>query len=650
MDNSKNFQKELSFELGNGQGSINTFTGRLLFSTPDANINIESYNLRVNHVYNSHFSLPGGLSSKCGNRWKLDIEQYIYKIQDVYYYIDEVGMKHKFKLLTGTKYYDTSGLNFIFDSSTQTITMQNGVELKFTNQRLTRINYKNFSKVISYNSKNQVVSYYDTREVQNRIEFEYYDEGLIKTCSIYGAHKNKYNLEYYYDENENLIYVKKTTYKGEKKIFKYEYNSAYNITKMISYNKCQEIDFVYLGNKVVSLDSYNVEIIPIKNEVDEYLGSEFILGDDKYLGDKQYIFNEDEIIKLDSIESLTITYNLTNHKTNVTNSNNVTTVYFYDSEGRFTTALEQVDESHFKDETNKFGLDVMPTGSSTVCINNRNAHLLTSDTLSIKDINENYFAEFKNTLTKDFSGVNYYDLTCLVYLNIELLFDKVKVLVINNENAESVCGYGYLNKDAVNTWQKLNMSITLNDLNFENLKLEFIYDEELLPDDNCILLISDLKLRAGTHSDVILVNKTTNEEININDIDMISYSIQDNDNTDTINELIWSSTRISFNDLLQLKKDYFENDSTYNIVSFDNGRYKRYATNIIIKSIDRETEINLNNYDLLLRNALQHDIEVVNTIYSFETIIIGQENFKYMYIRKTGVKNIYSEEGTTNFT
>ena len=78
MDYSKINQTELSYKSSCGNAKVNIFTGRVLFEHLDASIGIKTYNLTISHVFNSHFSLPYDINTYMWNKWKLNIQQYVY--------------------------------------------------------------------------------------------------------------------------------------------------------------------------------------------------------------------------------------------------------------------------------------------------------------------------------------------------------------------------------------------------------------------------------------------------------------------------------------------------------------------------------------------------------------------------------------------
>ncbi len=641
MDNSKIYQSELPFELGNGQGSINLFTGRLLFSYQDRSVGIESHNLTINHVYNSQFSLPSRFGNKCGNKWKLNLEQYMYNENNKYIYIDEVGMKHEFEKLIGTKYYDTSGLNYIFDSSNKCITTQNGVELKFENERLVEIIYENYSKVIAYNSSGQIERYYDTKNNQNRIHFTYNDEGLLKSCYVYGANSNHYYLYYKYDSDNNLIEIKKATYKGEKQLFRYEYNSVNELTKIINYNTKQVIEYDYLLNKVKQLDIYNANIIPIKDSVDEYLGNGVIVGDNKYFGDKETIITGENIEKTDSIDIIDIVYETSNGNTKVINSNGVCNVYFYDQDGTITAVLEKVDDNEYKSNKNYTGLILMNSGSESEKIDNSNAYICTNNILSLYDVNDELLNYNKQKLIDEYNGITRFNISFYLKLVEPLLSDQVTI-TLHYDEYNKVGGYGYIKKDLLNVWQEVTIPIAIETIDFVNIKINF----KKIANSTVSFYISNMLMTVGNGIESLLINKiipNTSTEIEASIFAFHKLSeLEYLENNQLINENLWQSTKFTFNDLLQLQREYLFNDSEYHILSLNNCRLKKYVKNIKFKNLEGITNININDYNLKIMNINYNDMYGSSKKYCYEL----REDLPYLnIIQKEEYANGISREG-----
>lgn len=108
-------QSKLNFSCGAGEAKINIFTGDVEFVSSDLNIGVGGYRVEVFHVYTGHAKLE---ENYVGNRWKLNLEEYIEEIEDatgkIYLYTDAYGYTHEFERYETKdgyeKYFDRTGL------------------------------------------------------------------------------------------------------------------------------------------------------------------------------------------------------------------------------------------------------------------------------------------------------------------------------------------------------------------------------------------------------------------------------------------------------------------------------------------------------------------------------------------------------------
>ena len=107
MDNSKINQTELNYSSGAGEAKVNLYIGRLLLENQLHNIGIRSYELTLSNIYNSQLSLPSKFNTHMSPKWKLNIEQYLYKDDDKYYYIDGAGITIEFEYYSRNTFFDT---------------------------------------------------------------------------------------------------------------------------------------------------------------------------------------------------------------------------------------------------------------------------------------------------------------------------------------------------------------------------------------------------------------------------------------------------------------------------------------------------------------------------------------------------------------
>ena len=184
MDNSKINQTELTFNSNAGEAKVNLYTGRLALEQTLASIGMRTNEITLSQIYNSHLELPSRLNPHLGNKWKLNIQQYLYQENYNYYYIDASGMKIEFDYLTDNTYYDKSGLGLQLkkNSNTYTITDPLGNEMVFEYERLVKSITKeqiNITQRFEYDATGKLIKYFNESKIDNKFEFSYNSNGLL---------------------------------------------------------------------------------------------------------------------------------------------------------------------------------------------------------------------------------------------------------------------------------------------------------------------------------------------------------------------------------------------------------------------------------------------------------------------------------------
>ena len=224
---SKLNQTELKYSCGAGDASVNLFTKRLLFEHQDMSIGANSYQIGVSHVYNSDFDenvdLRYGLEESSyfktymGKGFKLNVQQYVFAIDDHYVYIDGAGYRHTFVALgDGQSYYDTSGLGLMltFENDQKVISDEAGNKMYFDAtgrlEKTVSCHNEALVKKFVYNSKGQLVLVYDNRTASNQIKMTYDNvTNLLKTmtCGNENSEKDLRTINYTYDSNGYLTEI-----------------------------------------------------------------------------------------------------------------------------------------------------------------------------------------------------------------------------------------------------------------------------------------------------------------------------------------------------------------------------------------------------------------------------------------------------------
>ena len=644
MDLSNVFQKEISLNCGQGGCSVNTFTGRLLYTFLDANINVGSYNLNVMHIYNSNLEIAPRNVELYGKKWKLNIEQYLYYENNDYCYIDSYGMKHTFKLLHDNKYYDTSGLNYILDATNRIITDSNGVTYKFNNNgQLTQINYKNYSKIIEF-SNNRIYKYYDSRDNQRYIKFEYDSDGLLNQMRIETLFEKKFIMQYYYDTNSNLYEIKKWTSKGEKKLIRYNYiaNSTWNeLNEIILLDKKEQFIIEYTYNKKISkIERYNINLQTIKNEKDVQIDNGSFINEKEYIGDKEYDFIKGNIENSQLIESINFAFEYYNsHNCTATDNNHNSCTYFFDNDGKYMLSLEKTGEASYRKSNKLIGLNVLRNGTSAVNINNFNAILFDDKIISLSKYDNEHsmdrFNDFKAQVETSFEKESNFNLSFYLKLTGELISDKITVKITGNDNQTS---FGYINKKAVDCWQEVNIPIKLVEKKFYDIMITFEMDET----DPVGYYIADMKLSPSNYNKVFLFDTINNTKVNLNNLEKIKF-IDYINNVEVEQLNLWKDVSMSLNDFIFLMKDYHVNSSdSYHTLSLNSGTLKYYAKDI--KFIyNEDKEISLDSCKIIYETVNSIGDGFTEETYYFDEINYNQTIEKYFCIDTIGKKIV--EEG-----
>lgn len=403
MDNSKINQTELSYKCGAGESKVNLYTGRMVFNAVDANVGTDSYELILYHIYNSHLGLPVGVNTKVGSKWKLNLQEYIYKV-GTDYYIDASGMKINFRHLYDNTYYDTSGLGMqlrLLTDQIEIIDMANNKKI-FRNNRLEEIisgeNSSIIKELIYTNNKLTLIK--DTRKPDTNIKLEYNND-LLSNIIVTVKNKEQLRLKYYYKENQ-LVMISKIVDGFEKVSTLFRYTGD-NLTYAVCYQNKSALKFTYNSvNKVIRVDTGVAKIKSTKiSSNNVFLGESIYCGEKDYVGDTTYINNYviEECITEYGRDLLTyniITYNESNSV--VKNEKGLKNVYYFNENGFMVSILESVNTSN----TNLKTLKKMPGksmlnengGDDSEIINTQNAFNLTTiseiSTSTIMSVEKNH--------------------------------------------------------------------------------------------------------------------------------------------------------------------------------------------------------------------------------------------------------------------
>ena len=546
MDNSKINQSELSYSSGAGFAKINISTGRLLYEYYNIGIGNNMYSIDVSHIYNSMFDLSKYTNTYVGNKFKLNVQQYIFIENGKYIYIDSMGYKHLFEKLSDNKYYDSEGLELLLEANNNLLTIkdqQNNV-LIFNNSKLIKsISNTSVIKIFEYDSLDRLKHIYNSNYPHLKLVFEYDSKtNLLSYIKYKNGIKVIRKINYQYNENYDLI---KIFDNDEKHMLIYSNN---NLMKVVSLKDKSTFIFDYNINgqiKSVKQGFSTIEYIE-KEKNNNYLDVHKYVNNNNYIGGK-YISREDFTIKYptiygkDLIAFNNFIYN--NNSTIVENEKALKFIYYFNEEG-YTVSEFELNNGDIYDlrTTEKYGKESMISlGSDLEKINTRNAHTINTKYVINK---ENLMKEYFESLNKyrKLKCANYINFTCDFWLKIQqnMLNSKVSIRVNSSENAQIQDEVFSCNIDtsAINSWQHITVPICIK---YQNLnEINVMFDEN---DSNKTVKIADMKLYHSGVSKYCLTNGT--EWADIDKITHIKYRVSKDSNeiSKEINSIFYLSEK-----------------------------------------------------------------------------------------------------------
>ena len=409
---------------------VNLKTGRLLFTYNIINFFKDEYNLSLDLIYNHKNELNPNMNSLLGSFFRLNINEYIQRTDNLIYYIDSLD-----RYYLSESYYETTteihkrfnnelGLTLIVyknDNTKIIITDDKGNTKEFNrlaNQSENTYYYVLTKKTIKYNSttsityfynydsSNKLVSMYNSLDNTRRIEFSYNDLGLLS--HIYINYSNIINgVKFKYNSNFDIIAIKKITNSIEEinYLLSYENNK---LKKLVNYITKESFEFSYDNNKLTE-SKIGYTDITIKESNNLYASEATYTSDliiDNYVKDDQETYDISSI-NVTSKEKYTFSYDTNTYSTLVAKVNilnptyNLPVIYNYDGEGREVSHFEVLynNPNRLKNVSIIKGIDLIGDGpDDTIKINGNNV---------ISDYCSDTYNDFDSDSLENF--LNYHD-------------------------------------------------------------------------------------------------------------------------------------------------------------------------------------------------------------------------------------------------
>lgn len=538
MDNSKMNQSELTYSCGASVAKVNLYTGRLLLEHQDVVIGKNSYEISLSHVYNSHMTLP--VNSYIGDKWKLNVQQYVYKNNDDYIYVDSSGVNHYFKVYDINKYYDASGnglilnvnnnLCIICDESDNKLYFENGILLK----SVSGLNEAIIQKFIYLDGK--LTEIYDERKPNNKLILSY-DNNKLSSILVKNGKVTNLQIEYKY-ENKLLVginYIKDNLIIDE---IRYDYKLL-KLVNAYSLNNKSLLGFEYLSEKITSVKTCNITLSDTtKNDItDIYVNDNIYTGTKNYLGEKSKNINRSianvYVKKINTIEYQKNLMNNNIYRTIVTNETNVKVVYYFNAKG-FSVGILEANNGNLNDLRTMEkdpGRSMIGIGLDEEGINRRNSYKLsTADVISTNNIMEDYLENIDTYYGNKCNKFKNFKITFWLKLLDNLTLSKVKVIIKETANSEKcVTNEVTIDRTAINSWQYITIPVNIQ---YEKIGyVEITFNEN---DPEKFFKISDMRICYDSLVKLYLSNDNGLLE-QLQDVIKIKYISKEADNS--INEI-----------------------------------------------------------------------------------------------------------------
>ena len=586
MDNSKVNQNELSYSSSAGIAKVNIYTGRLLYEYPDLTIGNNSYNITVSHIFNSNLELPEYLKTYVGEKFKLNVQQYLYYEDGNYYYLDGSGSKHEFKHLYGNKYFDIDGLGLeleINDLNYKLKDQQNNTLIFKNNKLVESISGTNElnKKIYMYDFSGKLKYVYDSRNSSSKIVFEYNKDTTFLECiklQKNGVTINK--ISYSYDTFGNLLRIIE---RDRDVILKYLNNKLMyvislknNSTYCFAYNTDSRVCSVKQGISKIK----NEDTINNKN----YCDNNNYVNDSLYVGDK-HIQNEFDIEAYPNKYGENIfTYNYFDYNdkyTIVENEKNLKIIYYFNELG-FTVSELEVDGSinNLRSLEKNGKIHMLNSGDDPEKINLQKSYLLTTtDSITHDGLMSSCFDDVQNY--RKYKCSNFINFYCNFWLKINQQIENPKIQIQINSSELTSSKYaeflGSFDPTAVDAWQFISIPIEIPYQNIDSFKVKFLENKV-----DKTIKIADMKFTYGSITKYFVGDQ--NEGIPIDEITHVTFKKYGEVNNTT--KYVNSDFYISEKDIQETYFNIFKtrklnNTSNPFVFSTCDGSQKFYVTQVV---------------------------------------------------------------------
>lgn len=492
--------QDINYEQSNigDNPTINLATGRLQYAFADCSVGNGNFSIDVAHIYNSKINSAFAEKFTCfGNKWKLNLSQYMLVDSSQYPYMDETGEIHKFVYLDSNRMYEENNAKIILTKTSSDFIISDGMGNKkyfdADGYLYKSVSGQNSTMVKRYNydAQHRLVSVYDERTVKNgliknKIELVYDNDGYLASMTAYAnATKKISRYKYSYDSSGNLIGVYLVAYNDDsqelmsKQIAEFYYENNL-LTMVINTEKDSAQLFTYEDGKISRISNGFIKEDNVATGMTDSEGAYIASGSYNNVGlqfGQTYVeksYNTYTYIYRDNSDSIAV-------ETDVSNECGITIAYFIDRLARITSSFEKAGTSLKTLNLQKERVGYSISTSSLGAINGNgifNASTFSAILDPIRIIQPNYIPVQKSV---SFSYSFWLKLN-KTYELLEAQLSYNKTTDTSNVNVTKV----YVNPQAVGAWQRVTLSIILDQVTVSaqlySIKINFLSNGVLCND------------------------------------------------------------------------------------------------------------------------------------------------------------------------
>ena len=492
--------QDINYEQSNigDNPTINLATGRLQYAFADCSVGNGNFSIDVAHIYNSKINSAFAEKFTCfGNKWKLNLSQYMLVDSSQYPYMDETGEIHKFVYLDSNRMYEENNAKIILTKTSSDFIISDGMGNKkyfdADGYLYKSVSGQNSTMVKRYNydAQHRLVSVYDERTVKNgliknKIELVYDNDGYLASMTAYAnATKKISRYKYSYDSSGNLIGVYLVAYNDDsqelmsKQIAEFYYENNL-LTMVINTEKDSAQLFTYEDGKISRISNGFIKEDNVATGMTDSEGEYIASGSYNNVGlqfGQTYVeksYNTYTYIYQTNSDSIAV-------ETDVSNECGITIAYFIDRLARITSSFEKAGTSLKTLNLQKERVGYSISTSSLGAINGNgifNASTFSAILDPIRIIQPNYIPVQKSV---SFSYSFWLKLN-KTYELLEAQLSYNKTTDTSNVNVTKV----YVNPQAVGAWQRVTLSIILDQVTVSaqlySIKINFLSNGVLCND------------------------------------------------------------------------------------------------------------------------------------------------------------------------